>query len=123
VTFHWKLSCSLKNSRNAGSPDSSRRARGGGGSFPGESTDRLFSAAEVGEERQICARRPSTWRRPLRIRPWSKDERLSKARTRRDSIFGSVAFLGDVLIVRLFSGELLVYGVCVDGAREKAEDK
>jgi hypothetical protein len=79
ATFHSKPSCSLKNSRKAGSSfscDSSLGVRLL--SLVGETAiDCLrFSTGVVPEpERQICARRPSSWRRPLRILPASKEER------------------------------------------------
>jgi hypothetical protein len=73
ATFHSNPSCSLKNSLNAGSFPSSFKALRGGGSFPGSMTERLFSAAVFGELelKQICARRPSTCRKPFRILAWS----------------------------------------------------
>jgi len=66
ATFHSNPSCSLKNSRKAGSAPSSSSAFLGGGSRSGSRTLRRFSALVLGcdcedcEERQICARRPST---------------------------------------------------------------
>jgi hypothetical protein len=91
ATFHSKPSCSLKNSRKAGSPQRSESCLRGGvlGGVGSESRlrgdeeeaedekkeCRLFAGALVGEdgaegvedERQSCASRPSIWRRPLRI--------------------------------------------------------
>lgn len=67
ATFHSNPSCSLKNSRNAGSSGrsaSSLRGDGGGLSAGTRSECRLLGLCF---ERQIWASRPSTWRMPLRI--------------------------------------------------------
>lgn len=83
--FHSKPSCSLKNSRKAGSPERSASTL-----RDGCSRSRPWSAAcflgLLGPKRQIWARRPSTCLRPFLIFPPSKDDRLSKASDRSDSI-------------------------------------
>ncbi len=89
--FHSNPSCSLKNSRNAGSSPSVARSFVPCSFIPAlvVATDLRRSTAEVAgaeRERQIWASRPSSWRRPLRILTPSKEERWSKERERRDSI-------------------------------------
>ena len=87
ATFHSNPSWSLKNSLKAGSVPSSPKALRGGGSFPGSIIERRFSAADIGEDdKQSCARSPSTWRSPLRIFWPSYDEMLSKDRDSNASI-------------------------------------
>lgn len=101
ATFHSKPSCSLKNSRKAGSCDRRPRSlRGGedGGSgppaspsappppLPVESPEPRRARPGLASDRQICASRPSTWRMPLRTLGPSNEERLSKASERRASM-------------------------------------
>lgn len=68
VPFHSKPSCSLKNSRNAGSSSSEESSLVVCFEELAGTTELRRSAAGVGDrERHIWARSPSSWRRPLRI--------------------------------------------------------
>jgi hypothetical protein len=72
ATFHSNPSCSLKNSLNAGSSLSSVSSlRWDEEVVDGEESSLVASMdcrrEGLGRARQICARSPSTWRRPLRI--------------------------------------------------------
>lgn len=79
LPFHSNPSCNLKNSRNAGS--SFREARSlvdcDCDCFEGLAGTKELrrSAALLDLERQIWARRPSSWRRPFLILIPSFDER------------------------------------------------
>lgn len=72
--FHWKDCWSLKNSRKAGSSERSFNFLPGGDVEPKSSIDCRLLAMEV-LERHSWARRPSTWRRPLRIFWGDEEER------------------------------------------------
>jgi hypothetical protein len=75
ATFHWKLCCSLKNSLNAGSSFMSPSFFVGPDiDCPSDIIECLLLAA-VHLDRHICARSPSTCRRPLRIFCAEDDER------------------------------------------------
>lgn len=75
-----------KNSRKAGS--ARRRSSGVSYVVEAEGWRCDFDGEELVllEDRQIWARRPSIWRRPLRIFEWEREERLSKERVRRCSM-------------------------------------
>ena len=92
ATFHSNPSCSLKNSRNAGSCDSCARSLRAAAAFSPPPLLLPLSLSGVlggfGFERPIWASKPSTWRRPLRTLGPSYDDRLSKARESRASIVG-----------------------------------
>jgi len=78
LPFHSNPSCSLKNSRNAGSSLNIARSFGACcccccSAFATDLRRSIAAGAE--RERQIWASRPSSWRRPLRILTPSKEER------------------------------------------------
>ncbi len=78
LPFHSNPSCSLKNSRNAGSSLNIARSFGAcccccSSAFATDLRRSIAAGAE--RERQIWASRPSSWRRPLRILTPSKEER------------------------------------------------
>ncbi len=82
IPFHSNPSCSLKNSRKAGSSTKEARSLGlwswSWSSYsPIEIIDLRLSAAERPDrcERQICARSPSSCRRPFLILTPSEEER------------------------------------------------
>ena len=69
IPFHWKPSCSLKNSRNAGSSFNCDNSFGVLSLLCVVAIDRLLSGGGVLPdcERHICDRSPSSCRSPLRI--------------------------------------------------------
>lgn len=75
LPFHSNPSCSLKNSRKAGSSLNIARSFGACCCCSAFATDLRLSVAGAERERQIWASRPSSWRRPLRILTPSKEER------------------------------------------------
>jgi len=85
--FHSKLSCSLQNSRYAGSSMRlpsffSREVLG----IETTLARRFMGDCEELRERQIWASKPSIWRRPLRMRTGEEEVMLSKERERRASM-------------------------------------
>lgn len=87
LPFHSKLSCSLKNSLNAGSTATCCRLFGTVASG-WICVDGLLFCGDLdgGLGRHICANKPSIWRMPLRILRPSLDEMLSKASDKSASI-------------------------------------
>jgi len=90
--LYSKPSCSLKNSLNAGSSTRDDSLRGSRcAAEEGGTTEEVRLCFGVDdeeeEERQICARRDSSWRRPLRILDELREEMLSKERVSKASIF------------------------------------
>lgn len=67
VPFHSKPSCSLKNSRKAGSSFRDDNSLVVCFDAPMGTTELLRSAGVLVRDRQIWARSPSSWRKPLRI--------------------------------------------------------
>ena len=77
IPFHSNPSWSLKNSRKAGSSSKDARSFGVCSSSTIETIDLRLSAADErpDRERHICAKRPSSCRRPFLILTPSKEER------------------------------------------------
>lgn len=92
ATLYSNPSCSLKNSRNAGSSGSSPRVFGDEVLDSGETDARRLDGAECADvERQIWASNPSICRRPFRIFSPSLEEMLSKERDSNVSMLKVIA--------------------------------
>lgn len=92
LPFHSKLSCSLKNSLNAGSTTTCCKLFGTVASGWTCVEGLLFCGdLDGGLGRHIWASKPSIWRMPLRILSPSLDEMLSKASDKRASILWILA--------------------------------
>lgn len=88
IPFHSKLSCNRQNSRKAGSSTKvASFLSGDAGCDVGVALEcRLLGDSALFLGRQICASKPSIWRRPLRMRVGEEEVMLSNDRESKVSM-------------------------------------